>query len=127
VVHQVRLVRKERKAQLVQLALLVQQGHKVQPVQRERQDLPEVEVEHLDLKVQLELLVQLVRQELQVHLEQLEQLEQLERQALRELLVPQAPQVQRAQQDLLALLKQFMERSQFQISTEWLVLRRMEP
>jgi hypothetical protein len=54
-----------------------------------------VEVEHLDRKEQQELLVQLVRQELQVHLEQ------LERQALRELLVPQAPQVQRAQQDLL--------------------------
>jgi hypothetical protein len=52
-------------------------------VQRERQDLPEVEVEHLDRKEQQELLVQLVRQELQVHLEQ------LERQALRELLVPQ--------------------------------------
>jgi hypothetical protein len=83
-----------------------------------------VEVEHLDRKEQQELLVQLVRQELQA---QQEQLEQLERQALRELLVPQAPQVQRAQQDLLALLKQFMERSQFQISTEWLVLRRMEP
>jgi hypothetical protein len=81
--------------QPVQLALLAQLDHKVQPVQRERQDLPEVEVEHLDRKEQQELLVQLVRQELQVHLEQ------LERQALRELLVPQAPQVQRAQQDLL--------------------------
>jgi hypothetical protein len=121
VVLQVLPVRKERKVQPVLLALLAQLDHKVQPVQRERQDLPEVEVEHLDRKEQQELLVQLVRQELQVHLEQ------LERQVLRELLVPQAPQVQRAQQDLLALLKQFMERSQFQISTEWLVLRRMEP
>jgi hypothetical protein len=121
VVHRGLQVRKVRKEQQVLLALLAQLDHKVQPVQRERQDLPEVEVEHLDRKEQQELLVQLVRQELQVHLEQ------LERQALRELLVPQAPQVQRAQQDLLALLKQFMERSQFQISTEWLVLRRMEP
>jgi hypothetical protein len=121
VVLQVLPVRKERKVQPVLLALLVQLDHKVQPVQRELQDLPEVEVEHLDRKEQQELLVQLVRQELQVHLEQ------LERQALREQLVPQVPQVQRAQQDLLALLKQFMERSQFQISTEWLVLRRKEP
>jgi hypothetical protein len=52
VVHQVRLVRKERKVQPVQLALLVQQDHKEQPVQRERQDLLEVEAAHLDLKVQ---------------------------------------------------------------------------
>jgi hypothetical protein len=52
VVHQVRLVRKERKAQLVQLALPVQQDHKEQLVQRVRQDHLEVEVEHLDRKVQ---------------------------------------------------------------------------
>jgi hypothetical protein len=45
--------------------------------------------------VQLELLVQLVRQELQVHLEQ------LERQALREQLVPQVPQVLPELPDLL--------------------------
>jgi hypothetical protein len=107
VVHQVLLVRKERKGQLVQLALLVQQGHKVQPVQRERQDLPEVEVEHLDLKVQLELLVQLVRQELQVHLVQRErqalreQLVPQEQQALREQLVPQEQQVLPELPDLL--------------------------
>jgi hypothetical protein len=120
VVHQVRLVRKERKVQPVLLALLVQQGHKVQLVQRELQDLLEVAVEHLDRKEQQELLVQLVLQE---------------RQALREQPVPQeqrvqpVPQEQRVQpalRDLLELLKQFMERSQFQISTEWLVLHRME-
>jgi hypothetical protein len=67
----------------------------VQPVQRVLQDLLEVEAVHLDLKVQLELLVQLVRQELQVHLEQ------LERQALREQLVPQVPQVLPELPDLL--------------------------
>jgi hypothetical protein len=95
VVHQVLLVHKVRKEQQVQLDLLVQQGHKVQLVQRELQDHLEVEVEHLDRKEQQELLVQLVRQELQVHLEQ------LERQALREQLVPQVPQVLPELPDLL--------------------------
>jgi hypothetical protein len=123
VVLQVLLVRKERKEQQVQLALLVQQGHKVQPVQRELRDHLEVEVEHLDHKVQrglLAQLVQLVLQELQV------QLEQLVRQVLQVQLVRQVRQEQRVQQVLLVLLKLFMERSQFQISTEWLALRRME-
>jgi hypothetical protein len=89
------VVRKERKVQPVQLALLVQQDHKEQLVQRERQDLLEVEAAHLDRKEQQELLVQLVRQELQA------QQVQLERQALRELLVPQAPQVLPELPDLL--------------------------
>jgi hypothetical protein len=82
--------------QPVLLALLAQLDHKVQPVQRERQDLPEVEVEHLDRKEQQGLLVQLVRQELRA------QQELREQQALQEQLVPQEQQVQRAQQVLLA-------------------------
>jgi hypothetical protein len=114
VVHQDRLVRKERKVQPVQLALLAQLDHKVQPVQRVLQDLLEVEAAHLDLKVQR---VQLVQLELQA---------QQAQQVLREQLVPQAQRVQPVQLVLLELLKQFMERSQFQISTEWLVLHRME-
>ncbi len=70
------------------LVVLVQQGHKVQPVQWELQDHLEVAVEHLDHKVQLVQQVQPDLQELRV------QLEQRERQALREQLVPQVQQVQ---------------------------------
>jgi hypothetical protein len=120
VVHQDRLVRKERKVQPVQLALLVLQDHKEQLVQRERQDLLEVEAAHLDLKVQRVQRVQLVQLELQA-----QQAQQV-RQVLREQLVPQVQRVQPVLRDLLELLKQFMEHSQFQISTEWLVLHRME-
>jgi hypothetical protein len=76
----------------VQLDLLVQQGHKVQLVQRELQDHLEVAVEHLDHKAQLAQQVQPVLQELRV------QLEQRERQALQVQLGPQVQQVQRAQQ-----------------------------
>jgi hypothetical protein len=123
VVHQVRLVRKERKEQPVQLALPAQQGHKEQLVQRERQDLPEVEVEHLDRKAQQVQPALLVQQELQV--QRAQQVRQV-RQVLREQLDPQVQRVQPVQLVLLELLKQFMERSQFQISTEWLVLHRME-
>jgi hypothetical protein len=43
--------------QPVLLALLAQLDHKVQPVQRELQDLLEVEAVHLDRKEQQELLV----------------------------------------------------------------------
>jgi hypothetical protein len=92
----------------------------VQPVQRERQDLPEVEAEHLDHKVQLVRQVQPVLQELRV------QPVQRERQALREQLVLQVQQAQQELRDLLVFLKLFMERWQFQISTEWQALRRME-
>jgi hypothetical protein len=95
VVHQVLQVRKARKEQQVLLALLVQQGHKVQPAQRELQDHLEVEAEHLDHKVQLVRQVQPVLQELRV------QPVQRERQALREQLVPQVQQEQQAQQVLL--------------------------
>jgi hypothetical protein len=98
VVLQVLLVRKERKEQQVQLALLVQQGHKVQPVQRELQDHLEVEVEHLDHKAQLVRQVQPDLQVLRV------QLEQRERQALQVQLVRQVRQVQRAQQVPLGFL-----------------------
>jgi hypothetical protein len=121
VVHQVLPVRKERKEQQVQLALLVQQGrqdHKVQPVQRELQDHLEVEAEHLDHKVQREPLEQQVQQVLQ---ELPVQLVQLVQQVLREQLVPQVQQEQQVQpelQVLLEFLKLFMECSQFLISTE---------
>ncbi len=74
------------------LVLLVQQGHKVQPVQWELQDHLEVAVEHLDHKVQLAQQVLPVLQELRV------QPVQRERQALREQLVlqvqPEQPELQ---------------------------------
>jgi hypothetical protein len=104
----------------VQLVLLVQQDHKVQPVQQELQDRLEAEAAHLGHKVQLAQQVQLVRQALPV------QLEQRERQVLQEQMVPQVQQVLPELPDLLAFLKLFMERWQFQISTEWQALRRME-
>jgi hypothetical protein len=98
VAHQVLLVRKERKAQLELQVLPAQLDLKEQLVQRERQDLPEVEVEHLDHKVQREQQVQLVRQELQV------QRAQQERQVLREQLVPQEQREQPVQPDPLGFL-----------------------
>jgi hypothetical protein len=114
------LVRKERKVQQGLQVLLVQRAHKARLVQRELQDLLEAEAVHLDHKVQQVQQVQLVRQV------------QRELPAQRVPQVPQAqlvPQVQLEQQVrlvLLEFLKLFMARSQFQISTEWQALRRME-
>jgi hypothetical protein len=96
VVHQVRLVRKERKVQPVQLALPAQQDHKEQPVQRERQDLLEVEAAHLDLKVQRVQRVQLVQLELQA--QQAQQVRQV-RQVPQVQLVPQEQREQQVQPD----------------------------
>ncbi len=67
----------------MQLVLLVQQDHKVQPVQQELQDRLEAEAAHLGHKARLAQQVQLVRQALPV------QLEQRERQVLQEQMVPQ--------------------------------------
>ncbi len=92
------LVRKEREAQPVLQAQLVPRDHKVRLVQREPQDLPEVELAHLDLKVQLVQLVRLVRLVRQV---QLVRRDQLELQVLREQRAQQVQREQPARQVLL--------------------------
>jgi hypothetical protein len=109
VVQQDRLVHKERKAQQEPQVLLVQLDHTAQLVQRELLDLLEVEAVHLDHKVQRVQLVLPVQRELQA--------QRVPRvlQAQQEQLVPRVQREQQVRLVLLELLKQFMERWQFQI------------
>jgi hypothetical protein len=114
------LVRKERKAQQELQVLLAQLDHKARLAQQELQELLEVEAVHLDHRVQQVQLVLPVQQEL------LAQRVQLVLQAQQEQLDPQVQRAQPVRLVLLEFLKLFMARSQFQISTEWQALRRME-